>query len=87
METPILQSFHEVRVKKGEIKWFQFGQGCASKASEAGEVAGVNVRFLLVGGVFLRRFSKNSLKSVFGVSGGSVDVACIIFRRNLGSSC
>ena len=45
-------------------------------ASEAREVERISVRcLLLVGGVFLRRFSKNSWKSVLGVSDGSSDVA------------
>ena len=45
-------------------------------ASEAGEVERISVRcLLLVGGGFLRRFSKNFRKSVPGMTVGSSDVA------------
>ena len=45
-------------------------------ASEAKEVGRISVRcLLLVGGAFLRRFSKNSRKSVLEVSEELPDVA------------
>jgi len=57
-------------------------------ASEWKEVARTNVRCLLFGGgFFLSRFSKNSRKSEFGLSGGLAIVAWIVFRKVSGSSC
>jgi len=74
---------------KGEWdEGYQFVRGRASIASEAKEVGRTNVRcLLLVGGFFLSRFSKNSLKSEFGLSGGLANVAWTAFRKVSGSSC